>query len=618
MTIAAIAMFLLLAQNATPQQPAAPAAPASIEGVVVKAVTGESLSKVTVAVTEVRSSNIPAANIPFAVDPNSPEFALVVSSINQRNTGPSQVATTASDGKFLFENLKPGTYSLKATLGGYSPAEYGQRGPNGRGINITVKAGQKIQGISLTMTPGGTILGRVTDANGEPLSRALIQAQKLVYQERGRSLVTVQAVYTDDRGDYRLFWLSAGQYYINATPSDERMRTMTAMPASPNGTIMPPLTSNTVLSAVRDMGMGLIYGIPSGLKVNGQSLSNGDVIEEAAVPVFYPSASDPSTATSVEVRPGAIISGIDITTKPARVYRIRGRIITSTGRPVSIADVTLVPRNSQAAVRMGRVPQAPTGSDFEIAGVLPGSYYLLVTGIEAAGMPAAGLASVDVQASSVENVIITASPPFSIQGHISRGSTISTPPASPQTFVVRMEPQLTDLPNAMVLGTNLSVRQDNFTLPISVATDYRVTVATPPNTYVQSIRFGGQDVLRDGLHIDASTSETLEIVVSASAGRLDGNVSLDRQKVANATVVLVPSSSLRQQTTLYQTTQTNTEGHFTFENIPPGSYKVFAWEDVEPLAWFDAEFMRNIENRGTEVLIRESAKESIETTLIPR
>ena len=184
MTIAAIAMFLLLAQNATPQQPAAPAAPASIEGVVVKAVTGESLSKVTVAVTEVRSSNIPAANIPIAVDPNSPEFALVVSSINQRNTGASQVATTASDGKFLFENLKPGTYSLKATLGGYSPAEYGQRGPNGRGMNIIVKAGQKFQGISLTMTPGGTILGRVTDANGEPLSRALIQAQKLVYQEK--------------------------------------------------------------------------------------------------------------------------------------------------------------------------------------------------------------------------------------------------------------------------------------------------------------------------------------------------------------------------------------------------------------------------------------------------
>jgi hypothetical protein len=82
--------------------------------------------------------------------------------------------------------------------------------------------------------------------------------------------------------------------------------------------------------------------------------------------------------------------------------------------------------------------------------------------------------------------------------------------------------------------------------------------------------------------------------------------------------VLVPSSSLRQQTSLYQTTQTNAEGHFTFENIPPGSYKVFAWEDVEPLAWLDADFIRNFESRSTDVLIRESAKESVEMTLIPR
>jgi hypothetical protein len=64
--------------------------------------------------------------------------------------------------------------------------------------------------------------------------------------------------------------------------------------------------------------------------------------------------------------------------------------------------------------------------------------------------------------------------------------------------------------------------------------------------------------------------------------------------------------------------QSNAEGHFTFENIPPGTYKVFAWEDVETFAWFDAEFMRNFENRGREVVIREGAKENIELTVIPR
>ncbi|HET9130233.1 MAG TPA: carboxypeptidase-like regulatory domain-containing protein, partial [Terriglobia bacterium] len=141
---------------------------------------------------------------------------------------------------------------------------------------------------------------------------------------------------------------------------------------------------------------------------------------------------------------------------------------------------------------------------------------------------------------------------------------------------------------------------------------------TPPNTYVQSIRYGGQDVLRDGLHITGPTSEALEIVLNTNEGRLEGDVTADRQKFSNATVVLMPSSSLRQQTNLYQTVQSNVEGHFTFENIPPGTYKVFAWEDVETFAWFDAEFMRNYENRGTEVVIREAAKEKLDLTVIPR
>ena len=98
MTISGIALFLLLAQNAAPQQAAVPAAPASIEGVVIKASTGESLSKVTVTLTEVRTPIALAADLPNAISPNSPEYALLTASLNQRNTAVAQVVTTASDG----------------------------------------------------------------------------------------------------------------------------------------------------------------------------------------------------------------------------------------------------------------------------------------------------------------------------------------------------------------------------------------------------------------------------------------------------------------------------------------------------------------------------------------
>src|SRR5437762_14329397 len=81
---------------------------ASIEGIAVRRDTGEALTEVHV-------------------------------ELNTTETTPvsSRVATTGSDGRFTFENIPPGTYRLVAAReGGYLPAEYGQRSPNGAGLPI--------------------------------------------------------------------------------------------------------------------------------------------------------------------------------------------------------------------------------------------------------------------------------------------------------------------------------------------------------------------------------------------------------------------------------------------------------------------------------------------------
>jgi len=614
MTISGIALFLLMLQAPVPQQPAAPAAPASIEGTVARALTGESLSKVTVTLTEIRSPANTAAQLQTAgISTSSQEYTILIAQLGR--SGATQVVTTTSDGRFLFENLKPGTYSLRATLGGYSTAEYGQRGPNGPGMAITLRAGQKLQGISLTMTPGGTITGHVVDSNGDPLSRAIVQAQKLVYQERGRALITVQAVPTDDRGEYRLFWLPPGKYYISAIPSDDRANTITAMvptAGEANAALVARLSAG-VYGSIRDAG--IINGSASGARVTARTIANGEVIEEAAVPVFYPGALDVTAAAAIEVRPGGLTSGIDIATKFARVYRVRSRMISAaTGQVTSASGEMVLHQRNATTAQVTRMTPAPNSSGFELAGVLPGSYYLFANGSEGPGRPVVGVQAIEVLAANLDNVVVSAMPPFTIEGRISTVGTISNTASNPQSYVVGIVPLLP----GPVTGSSVAARRDNaFILPAAVAGDYRISVGTPPGTYVQSIRFGGQDVLRDGLHLDGPTTETLEIVVSPNAGRLEGNVSANRQKLANARVVLVPAPGLRQQTSLFQTVQSNAEGHFAFESIAPGSYKVFAWEDVEALAWFDADFMQTVESRGTDVLIREGAKESIEITVIP-
>jgi hypothetical protein len=53
------------------------------------------------------------------------------------------------------------------------------------------------------------------------------------------------------------------------------------------------------------------------------------------------------------------------------------------------------------------------------------------------------------------------------------------------------------------------------------------------------------------------------------------------------------------------------------DRLPPGGYKVFAFEEAEDGDWYDPEFMRMYENRGTQVHIAEGAVERVRVPVIP-
>ena len=51
--------------------------------------------------------------------------------------------------------------------------------------------------------------------------------------------------------------------------------------------------------------------------------------------------------------------------------------------------------------------------------------------------------------------------------------------------------------------------------------------------------------------------------------------------------------------------------------VPPGEYKVFAWDSVEPNAWLNEEFMLNFEDFGAAATVAPSQKLSAQLRLIP-
>jgi hypothetical protein len=143
------------------------------------------------------------------------------------------------------------------------------------------------------------------------------------------------------------------------------------------------------------------------------------------------------------------------------------------------------------------------------------------------------------------------------------------------------------------------------------------TVAVPlANLYVKSIRMGDVDVLNDRLHLESQPQETLAIVIGSNPGTISGRVVDEgRMPVPGSTIVLVHDSGLRYRVN-EKTTSSDSSGRFEFTNVPPGNYKLFAFESIERGAWQDPERMRSFESRGVSSRLEEGGKTSIDVPLI--
>jgi hypothetical protein len=300
-------------------------------------------------------------------------------------------ATTEQDGRFRFANVQPGEYRLLALReGGYVPGEYGQRSATGYGTSFVLTPGQDMSRVRLVVTPTGAIAGRVYDRDGS-VGRWQVQALRPIYRDGQRTLTIVQAVQTDDRGEYRLFWLPPGSYYVMARPFTDHNPT-------PVGADRPLVNPVQIREPIR--GGSIEQASPP--VVRSRTLPDGDVVDEVQLPIYYPGTTDERAASKIDLRAGANAEGFDlaVTTGVQRARRIRG-VVVANGLPVAAAEVLGIAQHSSASLAVPSGQSAGDGS-FEITGSVPGSY--LVFARTNAG--ATGAVAVEVGDSDVDQVVI--------------------------------------------------------------------------------------------------------------------------------------------------------------------------------------------------------------------
>jgi hypothetical protein len=389
--------------------------------------------------------------------------ATVILSPFNGGTSRSFTATTSSGGQFTFQNVDPGQYRLSTSRGGFIKMEYGARKPNQPGLPIVLSGGQRLADIKLQMMPAGTIAGRILDRDGEPMANVNVQALKYSYQEGQRILNIVLTARTNDLGEYRLFWMQPGQYFVSATPASGVQQTAPA----------------TVDNAA-----------------------------QGYIPVYYPGTTDAAAAAPINLPPGTVFSGVDLTVAAVHTVRITGQLINGvTGQPATNANISL--QQTRAGARSLENHGRPTSNGvFEIGGVGPGSYELIGQLFDQNGRMTTTV-PVQVGNSDVLNVPVVLLPGFTVNGHL---SIYGQQPGNISQDLTRLRVMLRgDSPQ--VATSLVPVQSDGtFTLQQVGRDNYRLTVSGMPlNAYVQAARYGATDILNDGLRFDRPPAGPVEI-----------------------------------------------------------------------------------------------------------
>ena len=139
----------------------------------------------------------------------------------------------------------------------------------------------------------------------------------------------------------------------------------------------------------------------------------------------------------------------------------------------------------------------------------------------------------------------------------------------------------------------------------------------PREAYLKSARAGETDVLADGLTVTGAGTIEIAIAVASDGGAVQGVVRDKNQRpVPGATILLAPDR--RSRADLFKSTTSDQNGHYEFAVIAPGNYKLFAWEDVEPEAWEDSDFLKDYEKLGEKVVLEPGAQARVDLHLTIR
>jgi hypothetical protein len=477
-------------------------------------------------------------------------------------------ATTLSDrdGRFSFAGLVPGPFLLTASKTGFSDEE-----PSfGRPVTVTATGADT----ELTLTPWGSVSGRVLDELGEPVQGVSMQLLRLRFQDGARRLVSAGYTRTtDDRGVFRIFGVSPGQYILSASAGD--------------------VSTSELPGYVR---------------------------------TYYPGVAEPSASAFLTVAAGQAHTGADVSLVRQRTVRVSGIVRDAQGRPGLVGSLNLIPSQAVSALAAPVGARTSDGGAFEFPNV-PAGQYVIQAYRGARNRSTEGefaTLRVSVGERDVEGIILQATAGSVLTGRVSFNA--SSPDAVPPRSGIDIQAVPSEADLAPLNGrATADIRPDWSFVLSGISGPRRLEVTrTPPGWAVDQIRVRGIDVTDRPLTFGtaAQSTDDVEVVLTDRVTQILGRVrDRDGRAPAGATaIVFAPTRDRWYAESRYmRAAPVGEDGRFRVEGLPSGHYYVAAVATVPaggPGAWRDPAFLESLVAPSTSVSVGEGGRAEVVLSVV--
>jgi protocatechuate 3,4-dioxygenase beta subunit len=499
----------------------------------------------------------------------------------------SIAAVTDPDGRYEVRNLAPGRYTIWVQKGGYVPVSYGQRGPHDPGRPVEVAAGQTLDRVDMRLPRGSVITGRVVDELGEPMSNVMISV--LQYRRIGGKRQLMQTGggnSTNDIGQYRVFGLPPGAYYVAASNQG---------------------------------GMGFEDVDPS------QEASDYE-------PTFYPGTPDPAAAQPVNVTIGEeAVADIQLT--PTRVHSVSGVAVDSAGKPITGGWVSLMRKGAMLRGDMRGGTALDGEGSFSVHGLSAGTYILQVNEAGRMGGPRAPDQDFEVArlTVTVAGEDITGLRLAGTKGGVLRGRVVfegGLPPTDTPRGSISCYP----VDEEMAMG-GMRMSGSSFAEAAKGDLSWELKNVFGPcviTSYVQgwmlkAVRAGGADLLEQPIDVPPQKPITdIELVFTNRLTTVMGSVAgADGAAVKDYAIIIFPEDETkweqsRGMASRVRVARADQDGTFKFRSLPPGDYLAVALENVDTTEDQDPEVLERLRPLATPARVTEGGTVTLTMKLSTR